>query len=296
MGGGGGGSIPNPRAWDANSQGVLAILQFSWAITLAGLRVNQVNVGHAQAALEEDEFFIDLALEGKVFHHIPSLVLASASYRKEEFYQRRLHNILTDFLTMMPLKIKEMRHRADESARNAMMHEQEGIQFTVPMAGQHFPQLLLTVSSIYSSDRLGLGLSDVFWSSSELGDSGRHNYPAKQVALYKFVRLAGDLLMPPLFVPYIKMLTGLADTKNSAPHAFRLLKSPSSGSSTVSLDHFFQSLSQYLGNLGVVTPVGASDSIYRSYSHTKPITKGISPTEIAGLSAVLGLLTVLADR
>ena len=36
--------------------------------------------------------------------------------------------------------------------------------------------------------------------------------PAKQIALYKFVRLAGDLLMPSLFVPYITMLAGLADS------------------------------------------------------------------------------------
>ncbi len=46
----------------------------------------------------------------------------------------------------MPLKIKELRNRADDAARNKMMHEQEGIQYNIPPAGQHFQQLLLTVA------------------------------------------------------------------------------------------------------------------------------------------------------
>ena len=70
-----------------------------------------------------------------------------------------------------------------------------------------------------------------------------------QVALYKFVRLAGDLLMPNLFVPYVTMLTGLADSPAAAPYCFNLLKLNGNGSSNVSLDHFFQSLQQYHHNL-----------------------------------------------
>ena len=45
-----------------------------------------------------------------------------------------------------------------------------------------------------------------------------------QINLYKFVRLAGDLLTPPLFVPYVDMLTGLANGPQSAHHCFNLLK------------------------------------------------------------------------
>ena len=70
----------------------------------------------------------------------------------------------------------------------------------------------------------------------------RHT-PAKQIALYKFVRLAGDLLMPSLFVPYVQMLAGLADSPASAVHCFNLLKMNCNGganSSNVSLDHFFR--------------------------------------------------------
>ena len=172
------------------------------------------------------------------------------------------------------------------------MHEQEGIQFNVPLAGQHFSQLLLTISALYNGDSLDLSLADIYWCSNDLNDS-RH-CPAKQIALYKFVRLAGDLLMPSLYVPYIKMLSGLADTPKAAVQCFALLKQNSS-SSTVSLDHFFSSLSQYYSNLGQFgqTSTRPDMTIYRT---SQPHTRGISPQEIEGLSSVLDLVTVLAGR
>lgn len=45
-----------------------------------------------------------------------------------------------------------------------------------------------------------------------------------QVALFKFVRMAGDLLPAPLYVPYINMLIGLANSTQNAQHCFNLLK------------------------------------------------------------------------
>ena len=274
---------------------MLSVLQFAWSMALAGLRTWTVGVPHAASHLEEDEMFMDLALEGKVFHHLPSLVLSSPSFMKEEFYQRRLHTIVTDFLTLMPLKIKELRNHADDSARNALMHEQEGIQYTAPLSGQHFSQILTTVSQMYAGDSLDLSLADLYCCLTESsGAADSRHCPAKHVAFYKFVRLAGDLLMPSLYyVPYVKMLTGLADTTNAAPHCFSLLKLNGSGSSNVSLDHFFSSLSQYHSNLQQAAPhTGPDHTIYR----TVPLNKGISPQEIAGLSSVLDLVTVLASR
>ena len=64
-----------------------------------------------------------------------------------------------------------------------------------------------------------------------------------QVSLNKFLRLAGDLLPPPLFVPYMEMLTGLANSPQAAHHCFNLLKSAANG--PVSWDHFFGSIKQY---------------------------------------------------
>jgi nuclear pore complex protein Nup205 len=263
--------------------------------------------------LDDDELFTDLALEGCVFHALPDLLLLSA-VSSEEFYQRRLHILLTDFLALMPLRIKELRNRADEAARNKLMHEQEGIQYAVPSGGQHFGQLLLTLGTLYAGDPLELGLSAAFWcpldsasgvtAGTELvGGSSRH-LPAKQVALYKFVRLAGDLLMPSLFIPYVRMLAGLADNPVAAPHCFSLLKVNSAGgggSSNVSLDHFFFSLAQYHQNLrqetapssaAAASALGLDHPIYR----TKPLTRGISPQEVEGLAAVLDLVTVLAQH
>ena len=162
------------------------------------------------------------------------------------------------------------------------------------MHEQHFSQLLVTISSLYARDKLELGLADLYWCSTKLADT-RH-CPAKQVALYKFLRLAGDLLMPSLYVPYINMLAGLADTPRAAVHCFSLLKQNSAGSSTVSLDHFFSSLSQYytnLGQFGGSTPARPDMTIYRSAG---PHSRGISPAEITGLGSVLDLVTVLAAR
>ena len=112
--------------------------------------------------------------------------------------------------------------------------------------------------------------------------------------MYKFVRLAGDLLMPSLFVPYITMLAGLADSPGSAPYCFNLVKQNGTGSSNISLDHFFSSLQQYFNNLRQEPPVtaGPDHTIYR----TKPMTRGISPQETEGLMAVLELITTLARR
>ena len=279
------------RKWE--TPGLLSLLQLAWSMSLAGLRTGAVGVPHAVSQLEEDEMFVDMALENRVFHILPQLVFSAPSFAKEEFYQRRMHTIITDFLTLMPLKIKELRNRADDSARNAVMHEQEGIQYTVPLGGQHFSQLLVTISSLYTGDPLDLGLADSYWCSTDAADT-RH-CPAKQVALYKFVRLAGDLLMPSLYVPYINMLAGLADTPKAAVHCFSLLKQNSAGSSSVSLDHFFSSLSQYFSNLGQFGQTSARPdmTIYRS---SQPHTRGISPAEISGLASVMDLVTVLAAR
>ena len=277
------------RRWE--NTGLLSLLQLSWSMSLAGLRTGSLGVPHAASHLEEDEMFVDMALENKVFHLVPGLVFSASSFAKEEFYQRRMHTIVTDFLTLMPLKIKELRNRADDSARNAVMHEQEGISYNVPLAGQHFGQLLVLISQLYTGDPLDTCLADVYWCQDTT-----HVSDPKQVALYKFVRLAGDLLMPSLYVPYINMLAGLADTPKAAVQCFSLLKQNSAaGTSTVSLDHFFASLSQYYSNLGQFGQTSARPdmTIYRG---SQPHTRGISPQEIAGLSSVMDLVTVLASR
>ena len=72
-----------------------------------------------------------------------------------------------------------------------------------------------------------------------------------QVSLYKFVRLAGDLLPSSLFTPYLDMLFGLSNSPVAAHHCYNMLKANSASlgagtaSSNVSWDHFFLTMKQY---------------------------------------------------
>ena len=114
--------------------------------------------------VEDDESVLDYALDNGVFHWLLQTFLNSKTLKTEEFYERRFHHLLTDLIVLMPLKVKELRNRADEAARNKLMHEQEGVQFTVPLAGQHFENLMTALGTLYSYDQYGLILD--FWCPS----------------------------------------------------------------------------------------------------------------------------------
>ena len=105
-----------------------------------------------QSAVEDDETVLDSSLDNGVFHWLLQSFLNSKQLRNEEFHIKRLHQLLTDLIVLMPLKVKELRNRADEAARNKLMHEQEGIQYTVPLAGQHFENLLAALAALYRNE------------------------------------------------------------------------------------------------------------------------------------------------
>jgi nuclear pore complex protein Nup205 len=190
------------------------------------------------------------------------------------------------------LQVKELRNRADEGARNKMIHENEGIVYTVPLSGQHLEHLLNTIGTLYGNDDLGLSLMLEYWCPTS-GDLSNERFPARQVALSKFVRLTGDLLMPSLFKPYVEMLVSLSGHPQAALHCFNLLKS-NVGSSTVSWDHFFNSLHQYFANLRQESQYSTMDTIYRVAA--RPMTRGISPAEVYGLVSVLRLITSVSSQ
>ena len=110
------------------------------------------------------------------------------------------------------------------------------------------------------------------------------------MALYKFIRLAGDLLPPSLYIAYASMLCGLANGKRAAHQAFTLLKQNSSGGggSLISWEHFFASLHRYFNSLRQES-LPVPDTIYRH----KPLTKGITPQEVQGLQVVLKLMRII---
>ena len=94
--------------------------QFAWAMTVAAVRAGVGGGGGSGAAagtalpaeavaavIDDDEAAVDAALDNRVFHNLRDLIVANgeAIVFKEEFYVRRLHRLLTDFIVLMPLKV-----------------------------------------------------------------------------------------------------------------------------------------------------------------------------------------------
>jgi len=235
-------------------------------------------------------------------------VFAHRNFVKEEFYIRRVHQILTDFVVSMPLKVKELRNRSDDAARNHLAHEQEGVHYAVPLAGQHFEHLLRSLAALHRRDELNLGLVTDFWCPTPEANapaaSMTERIPQRQVSLYKFVRLAGDLLMPSLYAPYLELLASLSQHPQAALHCFNLLKlngiAGNAGQpGAISWDHFFGSLHQYFANLRSVEQLPAQHAASAGdpvYHLGRPMTRGISPAEIEGLTSVLRLVQAVADH
>ena len=70
---------------------------------------------------ELDETIMDMAIEENVFQFLHSSVVATDTFHKEEFYLRRVHGLVTDFLVNMPLKVS---NRCSLLARNRFICRQ----------------------------------------------------------------------------------------------------------------------------------------------------------------------------
>lgn len=57
---------------------------------------------------EADEALADQALLGDVFLFMKEGILGCETFNQEEFYIRRLHSLITDFLALMPMKVKQV--------------------------------------------------------------------------------------------------------------------------------------------------------------------------------------------
>ena len=62
----------------------------------------------------------------------------------QQFYVRQMHTLVADFIVQMPLKVKELRNRGDETARIISAHLQEGLQppLNLPRDFEHFMLLV----------------------------------------------------------------------------------------------------------------------------------------------------------
>lgn len=198
---------------------------------------------------------------------------------------------VTRLTAIFTLKVTELRARADETARTVQAYQQQHIEPPATVC-RAFEMLLLTVGKLYAGDKLNLCLSLDYWGPMELAANYQRS-SSRSVSLFKFIRLAGELLPSILFVPYLKMLAGLASCQQSAQNAFNLLKQGCgvAGSTIITWDHFFASMAKYYTSLRV-DQYPNSDTVYRSGTTRNTI----SALELAGLQAVLGVIRAVAEE
>lgn len=284
--------------------GLQAVCRLAWALSLRVL--SQLPQGSALVEFTEaDEALADQALLGDVFLFMKEGMLGCESFSQEEFYIRRLHSLITDFLALMPMKVKQLRNRADEDARLVHMSLQMGSELPSSLR-KDLDHLMILIGEFYSKDPFGLELGLEFWCPTESlqHTSLQGSYlgmalqrpPHKQVVLSKFVRQMGDLLPSTLYISYLRMLKGLANGPQCAHYCFSLLKTNGAthsdniqgvSGSPVSWEHFFQSLMLYHENLRRDFP----NPDAAQYRH--PPLRGITQRELEGLTSFLELLTVI---
>uniref|UniRef100_A0A1B0CE99 Nuclear pore complex protein n=1 Tax=Lutzomyia longipalpis TaxID=7200 RepID=A0A1B0CE99_LUTLO len=276
------------REWEC--EGLRAVSQFSLGLAMATLRLAPQNIQPSSVnAMDHDEVLVNEAIKGKVFEFLYHVVLENELCFRMEFFIRRLHILVTDFVELMHSKVTELRASADDTARTVQGYQDNGIEPPTQIS-RDFETLLLIVGKLYADDQLGLCLCMEYWGPMETATNYQRS-SSRSVSLFKFIRLAGELLPPLLFVPYLKMLAGLSSCEQSARNTFNLLKQGStiSGRTAITWDHFFNSFTQYYTNLRQEQNP-SMDTVYRNRS----LGRNISPQEIAGLQAVLELVQAVA--
>ncbi|XP_077687853.1 nuclear pore complex protein Nup205 isoform X1 [Eretmochelys imbricata] len=284
--------------------GLQATVRLAWALALRG--ISQLSDVTALAEFTEaDEAMAELAISDDVFLFLTESVVGSENFYQEEFYIRKIHNLITDFLALMPMKVKQLRNRADEDARMIHMSMQMGNEPPISLR-RDLEHLMLLIAELYRKDPFNLELALEYWCPSEPLQSStimgsylgvaHQRPPQRQVVLSKFVRQMGDLLPSTIYIPYLKMLRGLASGPQCAHYCFSLLKVNGSshaeniqgtGGSPVSWEHFFRSLMLYHEHLRKDLP--SADSV--QYRHL-PL-RGITQKEQDGLISFLQLTTTI---
>ncbi|CAB3379464.1 Hypothetical predicted protein [Cloeon dipterum] len=277
-----------------NCSDLQRLAQLAWGLSLCALRNtpaairNKLNL----RGEEDDELLINSALDADstVFKFLNTKMLPSPAFAKDDFYVCRMHTLFTDFLILLPMKVKEMRNQADENAKVINVFFQQGL---IPPKSQnnHFENLLLCMAMVYDNDKRGLGLE--YWG---LPPSDGHmvlsRTPVSQNILSKFANLTKDYLPSLLYVPYLKFLTSLAKEPQGVQHVFQLLNTTNDSKCTISWTHFYRAMHKYASNLSQDTQVLATDSVYRP----RGMPRGINPQELLGLHSVLTLIKTVAEN
>ncbi|KAM8974449.1 nuclear pore complex protein Nup205 isoform 2-T2 [Pelodytes ibericus] len=292
--------LQDTQPW--KTPGLQATVRMAWALTLRSLS----QLLEVTEYTEADEGMAELAIGGNVFLFLTDAVVASESFFQEEFYIRRVHRLITDFLTLMPMKVKQLRNRAEEDARLTHMSIKMGNE-PPTFLRRDLEHLMLLIGELYKKVPSHLEMSLEYWCPTEplqtttimgsyLGVAHQRP-PQRQVVLSKFVRQMSDLLPSTLYIPYLKMLLGLSAGPQCAHYCFSLLKANGSGhenvqgagASPVSWDHFFHSLMLYHEHLRRDLP--SADIVHQRH----PLLRGIAQRELDGLIACLQLTTVIIE-
>ena len=75
-------------------------------MSLATIRSSTLQLSSAQNILEDDEAVLDSALDNGLFHCLPHCLITKKTLTGEEFYLRRIHQLITDLIVLMPLKVR----------------------------------------------------------------------------------------------------------------------------------------------------------------------------------------------
>ncbi|XP_068628673.1 nuclear pore complex protein Nup205 [Battus philenor] len=236
--------------------GLKALCQLSLGLALAALKrapqslLRGSSTGEIKSELlDQDEMLVDAAIDGKVFEYLNDAILSVELVASEEYYQRRIHSLITDFIVLMHSKLMEMRVKADEAARAVQMYRAEGLAAPGGAASgrTRLDALLRCVERLYARDRLGL--RDDYWPAALSRAGGR------EATLYKFVRLSGEVVCAALLAAYLRALAALAVPR----HTWALL----ARRDALSAHHLLNALQLYHRNLRA-DPAPFSDHLHSS--------------------------------
>lgn len=298
--------------WQLDGMRALATLALGECLATVRLLSHSHNF---QLAVEHEDD-TDAAIDQNVFEFVHRAVLGNEQLYKRRFYYHRVHTILTDFIVLMQTKVKDLRIRADETSRTLQAYAHEGLDAPANLP-RHFEQFLMCIARLYTRDPLRMQLMLQYWCPSEMvptqqtASAAAASFRAaspRSVSLFKFVKMAGDMMPASLFVPYVNMLASLSRSATSARHCFNLLKQNGGAgayaATAVSWEHFFSTLNRYLCSMrdeAATQPSAILDhTVYRTQLPTVGghggRARGITPGELAGLDAVLALIRTVAEQ
>ena len=275
---------------ESNAKGLETILSFVWAIATKTISLYPVNT--IDYEFDDDEILIDECIEKKVFDHFTNLIVNCKNLGNEEFFIRRVHVILSDFIGLMPLKVKELRDKGDEMGRIIGAYLAEGLQPPDNLC-RHFESLINLISEVYKHDNFSL--ADDIWKST----SEDKQVVLKFVNFHKFISSSIDSYLPQiLHVPLLNLLTSFA--RVSPFNIYNILKSSINQNSQFSFDQIFNTFNNYYLTFKGQDPFSVSN-ITTIQSNNSNLQRDISPInlksiEIEILCSTIKLIQTIVEK